>query len=215
MPSKFLDQMSRNHIVKPMGNGRRIDLKNLDLGVGVHLGFVPSVTAPVSALINITRGLASGPDGEEIRVATARNISAGDYGKALARDSYTVNVSETLESLSGAYATLDPATHSILITLDAERDVIRCLKITNAEAAAIEAAIGAGETGNANADFSAATANHRARLRGTFKNPDTFASVTTVAKEYVLATATLDVIGGNVSVVTLRRERKQVWATLT
>lgn len=215
MPSNFLDQMARNHIVKPMGNGRRIDLKNLDLGVGVHLGFVPSVTAPVSSLINLTRGISVGPDGEEVRVATARNIAAGDYGKALARDIFTADVAATLESLSGAYATLDPGTHSILITLDISRDVVRFLKITNAEKTAIDAAITAPETGNANADFSAATADHRARLRGSYKSPDTFAAVATVAKEYVLATAILDGIGGNVSVVTLRREKKQPWASLT
>lgn len=224
MPEKFLDQMARTHNTKPFMNGRRIDRKNFDQsvvnGIGIVSGFQVAVTTPVSKKVQVTQGLATGPDGEQIRVGIDVNLSEQDYRKALFLDSALADISLLLESLSGAYATLDPVTHSVLLTLDINSDRIRALKITNAEKTAIDAAITASENVDANPEFEPATADHRARLRGSFKNPDGFAGATGViagvnaATEFVLATLTLGAVGGNITVVTMRRERKIAWASL-
>ena len=226
MPEKHLDQMARVHNVKPSMNGRRVDRKNfahsVSNGVGVTSGFKVSVTSPASKSIWVTHGLAVGPDGEELRAAYDATKNEADFQKYVRRDAMLYAVDLNLESLSGAFSTLDPASHSLLITLDVRDDRIRVLKITNAEKTAIDAAIAAGETDDANPEFEPATADHRARQRGVFKDPDGVAALVggvdgviptvNAATEYILATAILSGIGGDVSAVTVRRERKQPWA---
>lgn len=216
MPEKFLDAAARAHATKPFSSKRATALENLNLGVGVHLGFTVAVTSPVSKKVLVRRGLAVGPDGAEIRVATDPKLSAADYRKAVNADEFAFDVEANLESLSETYATLNPASHALLITLDVKNHKLRALSITTAEKTAIDAAITASENSDAAAtgEFEEATVDHRARLRGSYKDPDTFAAAT-VAEEYVLATATLAATGGNINAVTSRRERKQLWATMT
>jgi len=228
MPESFLEQQARTHNVKPMVNARRVDRRNFNHsvtnGVGVDSGFKLSLTTPVSSSVWVTRGLATGPDGEQIRFATDPKLSTQNYVKAQTALTSLFDAALNLESLTGAYSTLDPATHALLFTLDMEHDRIRALKITTAEKTAIDAAITAAETDDANPEFEAATADHRARRRGSFRDPDGVATVVlgvdgqipfvNAATEYVLATATLTVIGGPITAVTIRRERKQPWADL-
>lgn len=226
MPEKHLDQMARVHNVKPQMNARRVDRKNfshsVSNGVGIVSGFKVSVTSPVSKEVWVTHGLAVGPDGEEVRSGFDATKGESDFQRYLRRDAMLLSAELNLESLSGAYSALDPASHSLLITLDIANDRLRVLKITNAEKTAIDAAITAGETDDANPEFEPATADHRARLRAAHKDPDAAAGVVggvdglaasvNAATEYILATATLSGVGGNVSAVTVRRERKQPWA---
>lgn len=224
MPEKFLDQQRRTNHTRPIMNDRDTDVSQFSdfatNGVGVVTGFVCALTSPISTSIQVSKGRAIGPRGDEVRVAPT-SITGTSYQKALTADSSLVNVKDILESLSGAYATLDPTSHDILITLETATGRVRALKITNAEKTAIDAAIGAGETGEASADFDAATADHRARGNATLKDPDGVPGTdgqlptTSAFTEYVLATVSLDATGGDIDTVTLRRERKQNFTDMT
>src|SRR3990172_8174486 len=145
----FSDQMARTHNTKPMMNARRIDDKNMmypaGVGgnptngpvIGVISGFQVAVTAPTTSKVRITRGLAVGPDGEEIRLAVDPRLSATDYQRALAAAFFEFDVRNNLVTPGGSaptdYDAIDPATHSILIALDMLHDRFKAYKITNAD----------------------------------------------------------------------------------
>jgi hypothetical protein len=237
MPEKFLHQMERTHNTAPVMNARRINDKNLlnpvGLGgdpafgpiIGVILGFKAAVTAPTSSKVLVTRGIAVGPDGEEIRVAMDPTDTAQDYAKALTRDFQEFDVRNALKTPGGSaptdYDGIDPATHQIMITLDMVNDRLRAHKVTNAEAAAFAAAIAADgdavDPVGAGAEWDAATADHAARGRVTMKNPDDLlAAATKVANEFILAFAVKDVAGsaGVITTVTMAQERRQPWSDM-
>lgn len=224
MPESFLEQHRRTHHTRPIMNARDIDSSQFSdfaaNGVGVITGFVVSLTTPISKKIQLTRGRVVGPDAKEMRVALGPEVQGTAYTKGLSGDSALFDVEANLESLSGTYAALDPASHSILITIDTTTNRPHALKITNAERTAIEGAIGAGEAGEATGSFDAATADHRARNRASVKNPDGAAAANgeiagvDTSVEFVVATATLDGVGGDIDVVLVRRERKQDWTAM-
>lgn len=213
MPTNFSESMGLVHNTKPMMDKRGTDPRNLVLGVGILEGFVISPTTPNSTSVNITRGLAVGPDGKQIRGAVDPQLSQSDFNKAIRLASFPFDLKANFESLSGAWASIDPAANAVLVTLDIVNEKFRALNITVAEATAIEAAIASGETGNAIAAFDAATADHRARLSGSFASPESQA-VVAVATEYILGVATLAGVGTVISGVSQRRERKQVWGSM-
>lgn len=207
MAEKFLESMGRLHTTKPLMNDRKVEFKNLVNGVGVVFGFTVSVTSPVSKKVNVTRGLAVGPDGKEFTVAIDPTVDGDEYRQALKNDSAVFDAEANL----AGYASVDPSTHALLFTLDAATETIKVHKITLAEKTSIEGAITG--SGDAVPEFKDATADHAARGKTSAKNPETFASQD-AATEYVLATATLAAVGGNINAVTVAREYRQPWADM-
>lgn len=226
MPEKFLVATDRFSGTRPSSTTRRIDPKNLcdsvANGVGIVSGFVIQQQSPASKKIWISRGLAVGADGKILEgIGIDPSWDDTTFRKNLFADAVSFDLSANLESLSGAYATLNPATHSILVTLDIVNERFRCLKISNAESTAIQAAIGAGETAGDVVDFAAATADHRARLSAALKNPDGVVVNTTgimatsnVATEFILGVVTLAATGTVTTTKVQRRERKIAWASM-
>jgi hypothetical protein len=207
MPSTFQEQMGLTHHTKPVMGNRRINAKNLINGVGVTQGFYSKVTSPISQKILVSRGIAVGPDGEEITVALDPTLQGVPYQKALTADWAEVDASAVIGT------TLNPASHALLFTMDIVNDTIIVHKITTAEKGSIDAAI-TNPGDEATSAFDAATGDHAARGRGDFTNPDTFEAGVTVATEYVLATATVDGVGGDIDAVTVKREQRVAWADM-
>ena len=207
MAEAFQDQMSRTHNTRPMMNARAVNLENLKDGVGVVLGFRVEPTDPISQKVKVSRGILVGPGGREIRIAVDPSLSATQYQKPLRSDFAELDLSGLIGS------TLDPGVHAIMITVDSQTGSLKAHKITLAEQVDIDAAIAA--DGDAVSDFDAATGDHAARLRGTFKDPDTFAESAKVSTEYVIATAEIDGVGGDVDSVTdVSKERRQPFADM-
>lgn len=225
---KTLDESPR--VITPVKVSRRASLRNLSHsvtnGFGIISGFVLAQTSPASKLIWVSRGLAVGPDGKILDgIGADPTWDQNTYNRNLIADSVQFDLSRNLESLSGAYSTLDPASHAILLTLDLVNERLRCLKITTAEKTAIDTAIGAGETGEAagaGGEFDNATADHRARLHALIKNPDGVPTAASggvlptldLATEVVLGTITLAAIGTVTATVAQRRERKQAMSVM-
>lgn len=230
MAEKFAVQADRTSNLKPFSPARRTSIRNyaqnVVTGVGIITGFVANQQSAATKKVWVSRGLAVGADGKILDGIGSDPTWTPIVGqRSLIADAVEFDLSANLESLSGAYSALDPATHAILLTLDIVNERIRCLKITTAEKTSIDTAIGAGETGEASGsggEFDNATADHRARLHlAGVKNPDGIPVNTTgllptldVATEFVLATITLAGIGGATATIAQRRERKQPLASM-
>jgi hypothetical protein len=206
MPESFTKTMGRTHNTSPMVNARKVDARNLAKygAIGIASGFHTAVQAPTSVLVNVSRGIAIGPAGKEILVGADPSASSQVQSQSLFKDVSPFDVRARLTA--AVYDAIDPAAHSILLTLDTVRESIKAHKITVAEAAAITNADLAGF----DLSFEAATADHAARGRVSQKNPDTLnAAAQNVATEFILAIVVKDVVGalGVISAVTLRREK--------
>jgi hypothetical protein len=206
MPESFTKTMGRTHNTAPMVNARKVDSRNLAKygAIGVISGFHVAVTPVNSVNVNVTRGIGLSPAGKEVLVAVDPRSSANVQAQALARDASPFDVRAALTAT--IYDAIDPAVHSILLTVDTVREIVKAHKITVAEAAAI------GNTDLAGFDlsFEASSADHAARGRVSQKNPDTLnAAAQNVATEFILAVVEKDVAGvaGVVDTVTLRREK--------
>lgn len=234
MPEKFLDQMARTHATRPMVDSRRISDANMVVPagaggagafgpvIGIVQGFKVGTTAVNSSKVRVTRGIAVGPAGEEIRVGVDPKASATQYYKDLNADILEFDVRANLvtptTTAPATYDALDPATHQIMITLDTVNDRLKAHVVTAAEAADFQAAItpdgDAVDPVSAGAEWDAATADHAARGRVTMKNPDDLlAAATKVASEFILAFVEKDVVGagGVIDTVTMAQERRQPW----
>jgi len=215
MPDAFLKQMGRTHYTKPMPDLRSTDERAIATygGIGVRTGFHVAAQAVPDRTVLVTRGVILDPNGKEFSVASDSTRSAQDALKALTADTYTVNIDDLLGD--AVYDAIDPAVHSILLTVDATTEMLKVHKITVAEDAAIVAGVVDLTSVTAGlAYFEGATGDHAARLRISRKNPDNLnAVVTNVASEYILAILAKDIAGaaGVINTVTLKREQ-DVWA---
>ncbi len=219
MPESFTKSMGRTHNTAPVMDARKTDIQNIykygtPNAIGVIGGFHTAVTAPTSTSVYVTRGTAVGPTGKEVLVATGGGLTGSDYQKALSGDRALLNVRTALGGTT--YDALDPATHSILLTIDTVRESLKCHKITSAEKTAIAAAV-VDLTSSTVLAFEAATADHVARGRTSLKNPDSLnGAAANTATEFVVAILDKDVVGagGVISVVGVDRER-DVWVDFT
>lgn len=214
MPETFLKQMGRTHHTAPMMDRRSTDERTIAHfgGIGVRTGFHVAAQAVPDRTVLVSRGVIVDPNGKEFGTATDATRSAQDAVKALTADAYTVNVDNILGD--AVYDAIDPAVHSLLLTVDSANEVFKVHKVTVAEAAAIAAAVvDLTSVTPALAYFEAATVDHAARLRVSRKNPDALNSAAVkVATEFILAILAKDIAGaaGVLSTVTLKRE-KDVW----
>lgn len=214
MPDTFLKQMGRTHHTLPMMDRRSTDERTIAHygGIGVRSGFHVAAQAVPNRTVLVSRGILVDPNGKEFGTATDVTRSAQDALKALTADAYTVNVDDLLTD--AVYDAIDPAAHSILLTVDATNEMFKAHRITAAESAAIQAAVVDLTSVTAGlAYFEAATGTHAARGRVSRKNPDALnAAATKVATEFILAILDKDVAGagGVISTVVLMRE-KDVW----
>lgn len=216
MPESFTKSMGRTHNTAPVMDARKTDIANIykygaTTAIGVIGGFHVAVTAPTSTSVSVSRGLALGPTGKEVLVAVGGGLSGSDYQKALTGNAALLNVRTAVGD--SVYDAIDPANHSILVTLDTVNEKLKAHKITAAEAAAITNTDLAGF----DLSFEAATADHAARGRSSLRNPDALNSAAAnTATEFILAIVDKDVAGagGVIGTVTLRRE-KATWVSFT
>jgi hypothetical protein len=206
MPEAFSKLVNRTSNTAPMGSVRKVDVRNLAQygALGIMTGFHTAVQVVNSVLLNVSRGIAVGPGGKEVLVGADPTASSQVQAQALFLDASPFDVRANLTA--AIYNAIDPAAHSILLTLNTVTEVIKAHKITVAEAAAITNADLAGF----DLSFEALTADHAARGRVSQKNPDTLnAAAQNVATEFILAIAVKNVLGapGVLSAVTLRREK--------
>jgi hypothetical protein len=206
MPEAFSKLVNRTSNTTPMGSVRKVDVRNLAKygALGIMTGFHVAVQTVNSVLLNVSRGIAVGPGGKEVLVGADPMASTQVQAQALFLDVSPFDVRANLTA--AIYNAIDPAAHSIMLTLNTVTEVIKAHKITVAEAAAITNADLAGF----DLSFEAATADHAARGRVSQKNPDTLnAAAQNVATEFILAIAVKNVLGapGVLSAVTLRREK--------
>ncbi len=206
MAESFTRSMGRTHNTAPIMNDRRTDGRNIAKygAIGVITGFHVGLTTPNSVNVSVTRGVALGPGGKEVLVGTSASLSASDFQKALTADASLFNVRTDLGA--AVYDAIDPAVHSILITVRTAGETLKAHKITVAEAAAITNADLAGF----DLSFEPSTGDHAARQRVSLKNPDNLnAAAANTATEFILAIVEKDVAGvsGVIDTVTLRREK--------
>lgn len=220
MAEPFLTAQARTHHVRPMSS-RRKEYKNFLNGVAIINGFNITVTNPVSKGVIVSRGLAVGPDGKEVTVALDPTMTANAALSALHADTYRFDAQANLttpgSAAPAAYNATDPATHGLMFTLDIVNENIKVRKITNAErtgsASFLQAITDTGDAipptaSGTGINWDAATADHIARPRGTFTDPDLFAS-DICATEYIIAFATLAATGTNINAVVMSQERRQ------
>ncbi len=148
-----------------------------------------------------------GPNGGKLTTGNDGSRTSQAAAQAIVRDFALVNVRALLGA--AAYDALDPASHSILLTVDSVTHGFKAHVITGAEKTTITGQI-TDLGGGVGVGFDSATGDHAARGNLSRLDPDNLnGTATLVATEFIIAVVDKDVSGpaGVIDTVALERER--------